>query len=55
MMNAAVEKKKKLVEEKSTMSLQDGADRVQRQLRSRKGPKDSKDTPGYKRRLNRIF
>jgi len=53
-MEAALEKKKKLIEEKTTMSLNaDGTERIMtRTLRKRGTIKDAKDQGAYKKRLN---
>jgi len=56
MMNTAMEKRKKLLEEKNTMNLTDFSDGTERMMtrttRSKRGSKDSKEQPNYKRRLN---
>jgi len=56
MMNTAMEKRKKLLEEKSTMNLTDFSDGNERMMtrttRSKRGNKDAKEQPSYKRRLN---
>jgi len=52
MMAITLEKRKKLMDEKNTMNLTDGTERVTRALRKRGISKDSKDQAAYKRRLN---